>query len=99
VRLLPLMFSLLALGVAVYGTTISPADSPPPPARETSPSAVRFFVLLSEGVEITDAWSRRVFPWDGDRGVELESLTVPRPSQASRQWRTGDASRRDRYPL
>jgi hypothetical protein len=79
VRLLPLMFSLLALGVAVYGTTISPADSPPPPARETSPSAVRFFVLLSDGVEITDAWSRRVFPWDGDRWVELESLTVPRP--------------------
>jgi hypothetical protein len=73
------MFSLLALGVAVYGATISPAQQPPPPAPDTSLSAARFFVLRSDGrVEITDAWSRRVFQWDGRRWVQLESLSRPR---------------------
>jgi hypothetical protein len=80
VRLLPLMFSSLALAVAVYGATTSPADPPPPPGPERSLSAARFLVLLPDGrVEITDAWTRRVFRWDGRRWIEVESLTLPRP--------------------
>lgn len=79
-RLLALVFSSLALAIAVYGAMISSADAPPPPAPETPLSAARFFVLLPDGrVEITDAWSRRVFRWDGRRWVEVESLTLPRP--------------------
>jgi hypothetical protein len=76
---LSLVVSLLALGLAVYGATVSPAAAPPP--RPTPPplAAARFFVLLPDGrVEITDAWSRRVFRWDGYRWIETESLALPR---------------------
>jgi hypothetical protein len=78
---LSLTVSLLALALAVYGATVSPAAAPPP--RQTPPpslSAARFFVLLPDGrVEITDAWSRRTFRWDGARWIETQSLTLPRP--------------------
>jgi hypothetical protein len=76
---LSLAVSLLALALAVYGATVSPAEAPPrPPAP--SLSAARFFVLLPDGrVELTDAWTRRVFRWDGQRWRELESLALPRP--------------------
>ena len=77
---LSLLVSLLALSLAVYGARVSPADSPP--ARPVSPSlaAARFFVLLPDGrVEITDAWSRRVFRWDGQKWAQVESLALPRP--------------------
>ena len=46
-------------------------------------SAARFFVLLPDGrVEITDAWSRRVFRWNGQRWTQTESLSLPRPELA-----------------
>jgi len=76
---LSLVVSLIALALAVYGATSSPAEAPPRPPMQ-SLSAARYFVLLPDGrVEITDAWSRRVFRWDGRRWHETESLSVPRP--------------------
>ena len=78
---LSLVVSLLALGLALYGARVSPAEAPP--AAKSSPvslSAARFFVLLPDGrVEITDGWSRRVFRWDGRHWIQAESLTLPRP--------------------
>ena len=73
--------SLLALALAVYGASVSPAEARPQPRpAPTSLSAARFFVLLPDGrVEITDAWSRRVFRWDGHRWTETESLSLQRP--------------------
>ena len=78
--LLSFVVSLLALALAIYGATVSPADAPQPRPTPPSLSAARFFVLLPDGrVEITDAWSRRVFRWDGHRWLEAESLALPRP--------------------
>lgn len=76
---LSFLVSLLALAMAVYGATGSPAATavsrPPAPSL----SAARFFVLLPDGrVEITDAWSRRVFRWDGRQWRETESRALPR---------------------
>lgn len=76
---LSLVVSLLALGLAFYGARVSPAEAPAPKPAATSLSASRFFVLLPDGrVEITDAWSRRVFRWDGHRWAQTESLALPR---------------------
>jgi len=73
---LALVVSLVVLAVAIYGATVSPAAAPPRPAA-ASLSASRFFVLLPDGrVEMTDAYTRRVFRWDGRRWLELESRPV-----------------------
>jgi hypothetical protein len=77
---LSLVVSFLALGLAVYGASVSPADAPP--TRTVSPAlaSARFFALLPDGrVEITDAWSRRVFEWDGQKWSQVESRALPRP--------------------
>ena len=81
VIMVSLIVSLLSLGLALYGATSSPADAPST-TRSPGPSlsAARFFVLLPDGrVEITDAWSRRVFRWDGQHWVQTESRSLPRP--------------------
>jgi len=73
---LSLVVSLLVLALAIYGVTVSPAEAPPRPAQP-SLSASRFFVLLPDGrVEMTDAYTRRVFRWDGRRWLELESRAI-----------------------
>jgi len=77
---LSLVISLVAMGLAVYGARVPPAEAPPTRPPAVSMSASRFFVLLPDGrVEITDAWSRRVFRWDGQRWTQMESLSLPRP--------------------
>jgi hypothetical protein len=77
---LSVVISLVAMGLAVYGARVSPAEAPPPKPPSISLSAARFFVLLPDGrVEITDAWSRRVFRWDGHRWTQIESLSLPHP--------------------
>lgn len=76
---LALVVSLVVLAIAIYGATVSPAAAPP---RAATPSltASRFFVLLPDGrVEMTDAYTRRVFRWDGRRWLELESHPLSRP--------------------
>jgi hypothetical protein len=76
---LALVISLLALAFAIYGATVSPAAAPPPRAQGPTLSASRFFVLLPDGrVEMTDAYTRRVFRWDGKRWLELESRPIAR---------------------
>ena len=77
---LALIVSLLALAFAIYGATVSPAEAPARPSM-SSLSASRFFVLLPDGrVEMTDAYTRRVFRWDGRRWLELESHPQSRPT-------------------
>jgi hypothetical protein len=76
---LSVVISLVAMGLAVYGARVSPAEAPPTRPPSVSLSAARFFVLLPDGrVEITDAWSRRMFRWDGHRWTQTESLSLPR---------------------
>ena len=77
---LSLVISLVAIGMAIYGARVSPAAAPPTRPPSVSLSAARFFVLLHDGrVEITDAWSRRVFRWDGQRWTQTESLSLQHP--------------------
>ena len=77
---LALVVSLVVMAFAIYGVTVSPAEAPPR-SSQPSLSASRFFVLLPDGrVEMTDAYTRRVFRWDGRRWLELESKPLPRPT-------------------
>jgi hypothetical protein len=77
---LSLIVAVVVLGLALYGVTVSPAEAPSRPSPP-SLSATRFFVLLPDGrVEMTDAYTRRVFRWDGERWLELESKPLPRPA-------------------
>jgi hypothetical protein len=75
--LIALTASIATFALTVYGARVSPAESPSrAAAAATSLSASRFFMLLPDGrVEITDAWSRRMYRWDGQRWQE----TDPRP--------------------
>jgi hypothetical protein len=77
---LSLVVSLIALALAIYGAAAQPVAAPARPATP-SLSASRFFVLLPDGrVEMTDAYTRRVFRWDGRRWLELESRPIARPN-------------------
>ena len=77
---LALVASFLALGLAVYGASVSPADAPPTRTVSTALASARFFALLPDDrVEITDAWGRRVFEWDGQKWSQIESRALPRP--------------------
>jgi hypothetical protein len=74
VVVLCLLVSSVALGLAIYGAASSRADAPPARPSPTPLAAARFFVLLPDGrVEITDAWSRRTFRWDGSRWTQTET--------------------------
>ena len=82
--LIALTASIATFALTVYGARVSPAESPSRAAAPaTSLSASRFFMLLPDGrVEITDAWSRRMYRWDGQRWQETDprpqSRTTPR---------------------
>ena len=72
--------SIATFALTAYGARVSPADAPPRAAATPAAlSASRVFMLLPDGrVEITDAWSRRVYRWDGQRWQETDA----RPPQA-----------------
>lgn len=80
--ILVLLVAVLAIGISFYDTydsAISPAasvsGSRPAP---TTIAGARTFLLMPDGmVEVTDAWARRVFKWDGTRWLEHESLGAP----------------------
>ncbi|HBH02355.1 MAG TPA: hypothetical protein DDZ42_10630 [Candidatus Rokubacteria bacterium] len=73
-----LIAAALAVGMLVSGTR-SP-DAAPERAPGKSLSASRLFLLLPDGrVELTDAWARRVFRWDGRRWLEVEVTRRPAP--------------------
>jgi len=70
----------ILMAVTVYGARVSPAEAPPRTVG-SSLSASRFFMLLPDGrVEITDAWSRRIYRWDGQRWQEGEPRPQLRPA-------------------
>ena len=80
--LIALTASIATFAVTVYGARVSPAEAPPRTVG-ASLAASRFFMLLPDGrVEITDAWSRRIYRWDGQRWQETDprpqSRTTPR---------------------
>ncbi len=79
--ILVLLIAVVALGLSVYDAAVSPAAIVPgaKPAPTSIPGA-RMFLLLPDGkVEVTDALTRRVFQWHGERWVELESTAAPSP--------------------
>ena len=80
--LIALTASIATFALTVYGARVSPAESPSrAAAAATSLSASRFFMLLPDGrVEITDAWSRRIYRWDGQRWQEGEPRPQLRPA-------------------
>jgi hypothetical protein len=72
------LLATLALALVIHGAAVSPAEAPARPAAPALASA-RFFVLLPDGrVEISDAWHRRVFRWDGHHWLETESRALDR---------------------
>ena len=76
-----LVVALTVLALAIYGVAVSPAEAPPRPPQ-ASLAASRVFVLLPDGrVELTDAFTRRVFRWDGKQWLQLESRSI-RPAPA-----------------
>ena len=62
----------IALALASFGGSVAPSVAPAKSAATTLSSG-RFFMLLPDGkVEISDAWSRRVYRWDGHRWLQVE---------------------------
>jgi hypothetical protein len=78
--LIALTASIATFALTVYGARVSPAAAPPrAAAAPASLSASRFFMLLPDGrVEISDAWSRRVYRWDGQRWQEGDGRPLSR---------------------
>jgi hypothetical protein len=77
--LIALTASIATFAVTVYGARVSPAEAPSRAASAPSLSASRFFMLLPDGrVEITDAFSRRVYRWDGQRWQEGDARSPSR---------------------
>jgi len=65
---------VLGLALVTFGSAVMPESVQ---SKHISPSrsltSSRFLMLLPEGkVELTDAWARRVYQWDGHTWVELE---------------------------
>lgn len=82
-----LSLSLVAISLAAFGGALVPdqALQRAAPEPRKSLAAARVFMLLPEGkVEISDAWARRVFQWDGQRWVEVEVKRLETPEVDSR---------------
>jgi hypothetical protein len=82
--ILVLLVVVLAVGVSVYDAALTPAASgPDSAAAPPSVAAGHVFLLMPDGkVEVSDAWARRVFQWDGTRWIEhdpsvLASAHIP----------------------
>ena len=75
---------VMALVIVAYAGSVT--SSSPHASAPTRPlNASRLFMLLPDGkVEITDAWARRIYRWDGRRWVELEVTNVPAPPLETR---------------
>ena len=70
---------IVALAMTSLGGSVAPSAAPAKSAATTLSSG-RFFMLLPDGkVEISDAWSRRVYRWDGHRWVQLEVVRRETP--------------------
>jgi hypothetical protein len=74
---------MLGLVLVTFGGAVMPESThnkPTSPSRSLSSS--RFLMLLPDGkVEVTDAWARRLYQWDGRTWVELEVTRIPTPGE------------------
>ncbi len=83
-----LSLGLVVLSLAAFGGALAPephAQKLAVAAPQKSLAAARVFMLLPEGkVEISDAWARRVYRWNGERWVEVEVKWRQTPLKDSR---------------
>ncbi len=89
VRTLTVGLIAAAIAALAYRPFVSPASSTP----RLSPSLAsgRVVMLLPDAqVEITDAWARRVYRWDGHRWVKVLSIERPVAPDASRRSQDGE---------
>jgi hypothetical protein len=69
---------LLGLALVTFGSAVVPESVHSKSSSAKPLAGSRFFMLLPDGkVEITDAWARRVYRWDGRQWVEQEVTRVP----------------------
>jgi hypothetical protein len=75
---------MLGLVLVTFGGAVMP-ESPhtKSPSSGRSLTSSRFLMLLPDGkVEVTDAWARRLYQWDGRTWVELEVTRIATPAEA-----------------
>jgi hypothetical protein len=67
------IIALAGLALHTFGSAVVP-EAVPSKAPNRSMAGSRFFMLLPDGmVEITDAWARRVYKWDGRQWLQVET--------------------------
>jgi hypothetical protein len=67
------IIALAGLALHTFGSAGVP-EAVPSKAPNRSMAGSRFFMLLPDGmVEITDAWGRRVYKWDGRQWLRVEA--------------------------
>jgi hypothetical protein len=74
---------MLGVVLVTFGSAVMPESAHPKSASSgRSLTSSRFLMLLPGGkVEVTDAWARRVYQWDGRTWVELEVTRIPTPAE------------------
>jgi hypothetical protein len=70
---------VLGLALVTFGSAFMPETAQHKVSAPGRPlTSSRFLMLLPDGkVELTDAWARRVYQWDGQTWVELEVARLP----------------------
>jgi hypothetical protein len=82
------VIALIGLALATFGSAVVPGVPEAAAGKTPSRTAVnsRFFMLLPNGtVEITDAWARRVYKWDGQQWRQVEAGRVTAPPSTEMQ--------------
>jgi hypothetical protein len=83
------VIALIGLALATFGSAVVVPGVPEAAAGKTPSRSVagsRFFMLLPNGtVEITDAWARRVYKWDGQQWRQVETGGVSAPPATEMQ--------------
>jgi hypothetical protein len=73
---------LLGVVLVTFGSAVMPEAHPKSATPGRSLTSSRFLMLLPEGkVEVTDAWARRLYQWDGRTWVELEVTRIQTPGE------------------
>jgi hypothetical protein len=72
VLLVVAVVALVGLALHTFGSAVVP-EAVPSKAPNRSMTGSRFFMLLPDGtVEISDAWARRVYRWDGRQWLQVD---------------------------
>lgn len=70
------VIALVGLGLVTFGSALAP-DAVPARSPSRSVAGSRIFMLLPDGkVEITDTRARRVYRWDGEQWLQVETSRV-----------------------